>query len=75
MAEVKDPPVPAQRPRGLKQTLWTSQPTEEGTRALLRALAVELGRTPTQDEVIAACVMIGSLHMPLLVQYVKERTP
>lgn len=70
MPEVK---VPAQRPRGLKQTLWTSPSTEEGTRALLRALAVELGRTPTQDEVLAASVAVAGMHIPLVVEYVKER--
>ncbi len=48
--------------------------TEDAVKALTRALAVELDRKVTHDEVLGACVAIGGLHIPLLVQYVKERS-
>lgn len=73
MAEVDSAAVPQQRARGPEQTLRTTPATEDAVRALTRALAVKVGRTPSHDEVIAAAVAIGTLHQSLLEEYVKER--
>lgn len=64
---------PAQRRKRLLPSLLTSQHTEEAVRSLTRALAVELGRTPEHDEVLAASVAVAGMHIPLVVEYVKER--
>lgn len=74
MTHLKEPPVPEQKARGAMPMIRTTPPTEELIRGLTRTLAVELNRTPTQDEVVRAAVMVATVHMPLLVKYLERDT-
>lgn len=69
------PAVPAQRAKRMKTTLKTCDATDEAVRSLSRAMAVQLDRSVTHDEVISAAVKISGLHLSLLAQYMQERAP
>lgn len=68
-----EPIVPAKQPKAKgRPVLRTTEATSEAVRALTRRLAVEIGRTPSHDEVIAAAISVADVHMPLLVAYVQN---